>query len=105
MASVSGEQPRGHHDAGWDTPTPPAGLPVSVAGENDPTPPTGIPKLSEVVTAEDYGRPAPMVLGGTEAMESHDDAGEWPTLEYRSRARAQQRPTGRDWLGRRRDSE
>lgn len=109
MASVPGEQPR-RDVTGSDEPTPPVGIPTGAAGpakaagdEDDATPPTGIP-VSAVVTAEDYGRPAPAVLGGADPLQSHDDAGEWPTLEYRSRAKAEQR-AGRTWLGRRRPGE
>jgi hypothetical protein len=109
MASVPAEQPRRDVPAS-DAPTPPAGIPMDAAGparepesEDDATPPTGIP-VSGVVTAQDYGRPSPTVLGGVDPMESHEDAGEWPTLEYRSRAKAEQR-SSRNWLGRRRPNE
>lgn len=103
MVSVPDEQQRGHYDvAGSDAPTPPAGIPVGAtpqAGEADAaTPPTGIPELSGVVMAEDFGRPGPTVLGGADPLESHEDAGDWPTLEYRSRTK----PDDRGWLGRRR---
>lgn len=107
MVSVPDEQ-RGHHDvAGSDAPTPPVGIPAvarpQVEEADAATPPTGMPELSGVVTAEDFGKPGPTVLGGPDPLESHEDAGDWPSLEYRRRARPS--GGGRDWLGRRRDTE
>jgi hypothetical protein len=107
MVSVPGEQPR-RDVPNSDEPTPPAGIPMGGARparepEGDDTPPTGIP-VSGVVTAEDYGRSSPTVLGGVDPLEAEEDAGEWPTLEYRSRVKAEQRAS-RSWLGRRRPSE
>lgn len=88
---------------GTDTPTPPTGVPDSA---DAPTPPTGFEAVSGVVGPEDFGRPSPAVLGETPPPESGGgDAGDWPTLEYRSRNRQEQRPGAFGWLRRTRDSE
>jgi hypothetical protein len=115
--SVPGEQwpdgaESGKRDAsGSDTPTPPSGFSLSGAtlgeqrhpGTEDATPPAGIGGLSGVVSDEDFGRAGPTVLGGEDPVTPREDAGDWPTLEYRRRANPER--GGRDWLGRRRDRE
>lgn len=86
-----------------DTPTPPTGVPdVSDA----PTPPSGFEAVSGVVSPEDFGKPSPAVLGEAPPEEpGGGDAGEWPTLEYRSRNKSDQRPGAFRWLRGQRDPE
>lgn len=101
-------------DRDSEAPTPPTGLPLipplgsavpSAAPQedgtsDDETPPSGIEGLSGVVNAEDFGSGGPAVLGGADPIESesHDDVGDWPTLEYRSRARSKRTRGTFDWL-------
>ncbi|MCI2420521.1 hypothetical protein MOQ72_24020 [Saccharopolyspora sp. K220] len=70
---------------GSDAPTPPSGMPVIDPGSDADTPPAGFTSLGDVISAEDVGTASPSVLGGPEPERSNDDAGEWPTLQYRSR--------------------
>jgi hypothetical protein len=105
----------------WDAPTPPAGIPIGGSdvpappphGSQDVTPPSGIPGIvgadgvveGGVVGSEDFGRAGPAVFGGEDPVEAHDDAGDWPTLEYRSRNKPQRSSGTLDWLRRRRDNQ
>ncbi len=79
---------------------------------DDETPPHGIAGLpvgavtESVVSEQDYGRAAPTVFGGPEAMDleseesaPRDDTDEWPKLEYRSR-NAAKRSGALDWIRR-----
>ncbi|MEV0700375.1 hypothetical protein AB0I53_21025 [Saccharopolyspora sp. NPDC050389] len=70
---------------GSDAPTPPSGIPVFEPGADTDTPPTGITGLGDVISAEDVGTASPSVFGAPEPEMSRGDAGDWPTLEYRSR--------------------
>ncbi|GAA2782048.1 hypothetical protein [Saccharopolyspora taberi] len=89
----------GRFDPESDAPTPPVGLPL---GEIDAsTPPSGLD--SGLISAEDFGKAGPAVLGAPDDIERHDDAGDWPTLEYRSRDRPERgRGGAMNWLRRRR---
>lgn len=98
----------GQNDQGFrgsETPTPPAGVPMGSTDE--PTPPAGIEGLSGIVDPEDFGRPSPAVLGGESATGTEQgEAGEWPTLEYRSRNKPERSSSaGLDWLRGRRQEE
>jgi hypothetical protein len=95
-----------------DVPTPPRGFEVHTGqfgtpapeGAEDETPPAGISGLvgaDGIVSEQDFGASGPAVLGGADPVQPGKDAGEWPTLEYRSRAK--QRSGTFDWLRRRRD--
>ncbi|MEV0086950.1 hypothetical protein [Saccharopolyspora sp. NPDC050642] len=70
---------------GSDAPTPPSGIPVFDAGADADTPPAGFTSLGDVISAEDVGKAAPSVLGAPEPNQAGGEAGDWPTLEYRSR--------------------
>lgn len=92
-----------------DAPTPPTGLPLGTSGaasgppEDDPddaTPPAGIGGLSEVVSAEDFGSAGPAVFGGADPVpqQGRGDAGDWPTLTYRSKGKSKRNRGALDWL-------
>ncbi|MGP4018094.1 hypothetical protein [Saccharopolyspora sp. 5N708] len=70
---------------GSDAPTPPSGMPVIDPGSDSETPPAGFSSLGDVISAEDVGSAPPSVFGAPEPERSPDNAGEWPTLQYRSR--------------------
>lgn len=72
------EQP-GPEQPGPEELTPPAGI-DGLRGAADP---------DGVVSGEDFGHAGPAVLGGADPVryEPHSDAGDWPTLEYRSRSK------------------
>ncbi len=106
---------------GSDTPTPPEGLPLGglqaqaagplgyesgEAQEDTETPAQGIEGISEVVTAEDFGKAGPAVFGAEDPGGSRPDgAGDWPSLEYRSRSKPERSGGSFDWLRRRRSTE
>ncbi|MBA8823435.1 hypothetical protein FHX42_000764 [Saccharopolyspora lacisalsi] len=114
--------------AGSEAATPPSGVPSRggtpyFAGDlqdtsggadalDDETPPNGIAGLpvgavtESVVSEQDYGRAAPTVFGGPEAVDlesegstARDDTDEWPKLEYRSR-NAPKRSGALGWIRR-----
>ncbi len=94
--------------------TPPTGIPAVVG-------PDGVVGAETVVEEADFGQAAPAVLGAPDPAAtdpavtgaadndpadsaSHDEAGDWPKLEYRSRGRS--RSSGAlGWIRRRRDAE
>ena len=95
-----------------EAPSPPTGIPLgptaSAAGppdgdDDDDTPPAGIKGLSEVVSSEDFGSGGPTVFGGVDPVAEHRqrDAGDWPTLTYRSKNTDRSKRNSRgalDWL-------
>lgn len=92
-----------------DDPTPPTGLPLGALAassgppDDDPddaTPPAGISGLSEVVGSEDFGSAGPAVFGGVDpvAQQGRGEAGEWPTLTYRSKGKSKRSKGTLDWL-------
>ncbi len=106
---VVGRDPDPAPDEPSDAPTPPTGLPlgslVASSGppEDDPddaTPPAGIAGLSGVVSSEDFGSAGPAVFGGVDpvAEQGRGDAGEWPTLTYRSKGKSKRSRGALDWL-------
>ncbi|MDA3624452.1 hypothetical protein [Saccharopolyspora oryzae] len=70
---------------GSDAPTPPTGIPVIDPAADAETPASGFNSLGDVINAEDVGTAAPSVLGAPEPTRAPGEAGDWPTLEYRSR--------------------
>lgn len=95
----SGKQPEqgpGEWVDSDDAPTPPRGLALPQLDPAEETPPQGI-GLADLVRSEDVGSGGPAVLGGDDPVQSETggDAGEWPTLEYRSRREREERPRGR----------
>lgn len=73
---------------GSDTPTPPRGMPVVDPQADLDTPPEGLNSLGDVISAQDVGPATPSVIGEPEPERARDDAGDWPTLQYRSKDRA-----------------
>ena len=101
------DQPAVAADQPADAPTPPTGLPLGTASsgppEDDPddaTPPAGIGGLSEVVSSEDFGSAGPAVFGGADPVgqQGRGDAGQWPTLTYRSKGKSKRSRGALDWL-------
>ena len=91
----------GRFDPESDAPTPPAGLPLGRPDDTD-TPPSGFDG-SALITPDDFGRAGPAVLGAPDDVDRNDDAGDWPTLQYRSRNRPERSAGGAmDWFRRRR---
>jgi hypothetical protein len=79
---------------GSDAPTPPSGMPVLDSGADADTPPTGFTSLGDVINAEDVGTVPPSVFGAPEPERLQGDAGDWPTLEYRSRNKPERAKRG-----------
>ncbi|MDI2028335.1 hypothetical protein QFW96_06925 [Saccharopolyspora sp. TS4A08] len=72
---------------GSDAPTPPRGMPVIDPQADLDTPPEGLHSLGDVISAQDVGPATPSVIGEPEPERPRDDAGDWPTLQYRRRQR------------------
>lgn len=107
MAGGQGAEmnPRGQDESGFrgsDEPTPPTGIPL---GEWDSEITSPLSMDGRVVSAEDFGKPSPSVIGGQEPLreQSSGDAGDWPTLEYRSKNKPERGSGALDWLRRKRD--
>lgn len=83
---------------GAEAPTPPTGFPAPTTGDDG-----GGQNLADVIRAEDLGDGAPAVFGAAEQDVPPGAPGEWPTLEYRGRAREEEHPRRGgmfDWLRR-----